>query len=92
MGEGEDVRAVFERGAQLGELAVEFVGRGIHARLQARLAAPMRQPLQQRLAGEAEAVVSLEFVAIMFGDPLDEFPILGGKEFLFVRRAHGEVY
>ena len=76
---------------ELGQLAEELVMGFGHGRLQAGFIAPMREPLQELLAGEEE----IAFAGIggeIFGYPLNEFPVVGREQFLLMRGTHGEVH
>ena len=76
---------------ELCQLAEELVMGFGHGRLQAGFIAPMREPLQELLAGEEE----ITFAGIggeIFGYPLNKFPVVGREQFLLMRCAHGEVH
>src|SRR5438552_3862800 len=56
--------------------------------LQARIAAPSHQPLQQLHPAQAKRIsFSLVAPGISLGQPLDKLPILRREQFLFVRGA-----
>ena len=91
MSEGQLGGAVLQRGHHLHELSVEAIVRGVKGGLQARFTAPMRNPLEQFLAGQDEILLVIHILGKILGDPLDEFPVTGGKKFLLMRGAHSEI-
>ena len=52
--------------------------------------APAGEPVEEFEVGEDEGVVAVASVGVGFGEPGDEVPVGGQKEFLFVRGADGE--
>ena len=65
--------------------------RFVYGRLQAGFIAPMREPLQELLAGEEE-IAFADVGGEIFGYPLNEVPIVGREQFLLMCGAHGEVH
>ena len=58
---------------------------------EARRVAPAREPLEQFGVGQDQRVRAVGAVTVRVGNPLDEFPVGGRKQFLLVRGADDEV-
>jgi len=72
---------------QLRHLAFKLEETAARCQFQPRALAPTRQPLQQFKVGQYERLVAVRARRMGFREPLDEFPVRGLEQFLFMRRA-----
>lgn len=92
MREGKLLAPVFEMWRQRDELSVKVQRLAALGELKAAGVPPARQPLQQFRVRQNQRVRPIVAIAVRIGNPLDEFPIGGRKQFLFVRGADNQVH
>ena len=89
MGQREFLVSVLQVRGQRDDLAVELEVTGMVFQPPGK--SPSSQPLQQVQAGKSEILFALSATGEGLCQPLDEFPVLRGKQFLLVRRARRQL-
>ncbi len=91
VGEGKLLVTVLKVRRERDDLAVKLKRLAAAVGFQAPGVAPAREPLEQFGVGQDQRVRIVIAGAIGLGDPLDELPVGGRKQFLLVRGADDEV-
>ena len=88
---GKLLVAVFQMRRERYDLTLKMQRLAVVRRFQPVRVAPACEPLQQFAVGQNHRVRAVVAIAVRVGDPLDEFPVGGRKQFLLMRRADDQV-